>query len=138
MGRFAPLPDAGRALRGAAAAGRAGALRGAAVRRLADDGAAGFRPAAFVVAPFADAPLAAEVLADALLAGAFFAGVLFADEPAEPDGFFGAALPLPDGVVPFAPVEPAPEPAREVDDGRAPEPRAEPEGRAGRREEGMG
>lgn len=61
----------------------------------------------------------------------------FAVEPfaVEPDGFFGAALPLPAGVVPFAPAEPAP--ARGVDNGRAPEPRAEPEGRAGRREEGM-
>jgi hypothetical protein len=107
------------------------------VRRLADDGAAGFRPAPFVVVPFAgvplvDAPLAAEVLAEPLLAGA-----LFAEEPA---GFFGAALPF--GVAPlpfFAPPEdPAPEPARGDDDGRAPEPRAEPEGRAGRREEGMG
>ncbi len=57
----------------------------------------------------------------------------------EPDGFFGAALPVGAGADPlvfFAPE--APEPARGVDDGRAAEPRAAPEGRAGRREEGMG
>ena len=161
-GRFAPLPDVGRAPRGAApperAAGRAGALRGAAARRPDDaDGDAGFRAAdapdddrtaddfaaglpdavpgflaaapvePFAVEPFPATPLAAEPFA----AAPFAVG---------PDGFFGAAFPLA-GVVPlapFAPEEPAPEPARGVDDGRAPEPRAEPEGRAGRREEGMG
>ncbi len=158
-GRFAPLPDVGRAPRGAApperAAGRAGALRGAAVRRPDDaDGEAGFRAAdapdddraaddfaaglpdvvpgflaaePFVVEPFPAAPLAARP----------FAAAPFA---VDPDGFFDAALPFA-GVAPlapFAPEEPAPESARGVDDGRAPEPRAEPEGRAGRREEGMG
>jgi hypothetical protein len=161
-GRFAPLPDVGRALRGAApaerAAGRAGAFRGVAVRRLAD-GDAGLRAAGvpdedrtadalavdlpdvvlgflawapFAPAPFAEEPFAADPLAAGPLVTAPFA--------AEPDCFFDAALPF-DGIdplAPFVPEEPAPEPLRAADDGRAPEPRAEPEGRAGRREEGMG
>ena len=157
VGRFAPLPDVGRAPRGAApperAAGRAGAPRGAAVRRPDDaDGDAGFRapgtpdddrtaddfaaglpdvlPGFLAAAPVE--PFAAEPFPAAPLAAEPFA--------VDPDGFFGAALPLA-GVVPlapFAPEDPAPEPARVVDEGRAPEPRAEPEGRAGRREEGMG
>ncbi|PUB22216.1 hypothetical protein C8K30_11385 [Promicromonospora sp. AC04] len=180
MGRFAPLPDAGRAPRGAApperAVGRAGALRGAAARRPDDaDGDAGFRAAGapdddrtaddfaagrpdvvpgflaaapgepFAAEPFPATPLAAEPLAAAPFPAAPLAAEPLAAAPfaVGPDGFFDAALPFA-GVVPlaplapFAPEEPAPEPERGVDDGRAPEPRAEPEGRAGRREEGMG
>jgi hypothetical protein len=132
VGRFAPPPDVGRALRGAAVPGRAAALRGAAVRRLADDGAAGFRAEPFGAEPFAVVPSVAEPFAVAPVVAEPFVAV--------PDGFFGTALLLPGGVVPlapFAPEELAPEPVRGVDDARAPEPRAEPEGRAGRREEGM-
>ncbi|GAA4686641.1 hypothetical protein APR04_003291 [Promicromonospora umidemergens] len=109
-------------------------LRGAAVRRFADDGAAGLRAAD---PPFDGASF------DVALGEAGFADVPFADVPFvdDLDCFFGAALPLATGAVPlafFAPEALAPDPAPGADDGRAPEPRAEPEGRAGRREEGMG
>jgi hypothetical protein len=129
-------------------------VRGAAALRLADDGAAGFRPAPFAVVPFAAAPFAVVPFAAVARAAVLCAAAPFAADPlvvellvveplvVEPDGFFGAALPLAPlavGAAPlafFAPV--APEPARGVDDERAPGSRAEPEGRAGRREEGMG
>lgn len=164
-GRFAPLPGAGRALRGAAGPLRAGAFRGA-VRR-PDDDAAGFRPtrcaaelpgavppdvARLVVEPLGAVPFAGDAFAAVPrpaapraapfaavpCAAVLFAAVLpFAPAPfaVELEGFFGAALPLPVGGVLFA--AEAPEPVRGVD-GRAPEPRAGPEGRVGRREEGMG
>ncbi len=159
-GRFAPLPDVGRAPRAAAPAGRAagrpGAVRGAGARRPDDaDGAAGLRAVDVPGIERAGAGFAADLAAvvpavPAFLAADPFAVAAFvplpeepfAGEPFAPDPacFFAAALPfagvLP--VAPFAPEEPVPEPVRGVDDGRAPEPRAEPEGRAGRREEGMG
>jgi hypothetical protein len=86
VGRFAPLPDVGRALREAAGPDRAGALRGAAVRRFADDGAAGFRPALFavaalVVAPFAVAALVVAPFAVAALVAPPFAVPPFAVPP---------------------------------------------------------
>lgn len=122
------------------------------MRRPADGGAAGLRAA--------DPPgtdlLGVALLGVALLGVALLAGEAGdeateppAEEPfaVEPDCFFlAAALPVGVGALPvgagFEPVaffapDAAP-PARGVDDGRAPEPRAEPEGRAGRREEGMG
>lgn len=152
VGRLAPLPDGGRAPLDAppderaaagraavwdlAAAGRAAgravvrdvsvvrlvpvvrafAVRAAVAPRPVEVGAAGLRPAPFVVGP-------ACFFGAALLAGFLLAG------------FFGAGLPAGFGVVPFALFEPAP--VRGACGGRAPEPRAEPEGRAGRREEGM-
>jgi len=162
---LAPLPDAGRVLRGAGVPDRAGALRGAAVRRVAD-GAAG-RPTRFAAA--LDAGVRVALLAVLLAVARCAAPVRpvfaapfdaagdapfdpaprpavgppaveplasdpFADDPGD---FFGAALPVPRGA-PLAPDAPAPDPVREVDDGRAPEARAGPEGRVGRREEGMG
>jgi hypothetical protein len=159
--RGAAVP--GRAAALGRAADRAAALRGAAVRRFAD-GDAGFRAADAadpLCADRADDGLADEGFATDLpeVVPRFAAPVeplaaeLFGVEPfpaalfrTDPDGLFDAPLPF-DGVVPlpfedeppfeaapFEAEEPAPDPARGVE----PEPRAGPEGRAGRREEGMG
>jgi hypothetical protein len=139
---------------GRLAAARPEDVRGAAVRRLADvDGAAGLRAVGAAVVERVDVGFAAvrpAVVPAFRPAAASLAGfepfVPFAEEPfaslgagpfaAGPGAFLAPARPFA-GVVPLPPLAPD-APVRGVDEGRAPEPRAEPEGRAGRREEGMG
>ncbi|MFI6427504.1 hypothetical protein [Promicromonospora sp. NPDC050880] len=109
----------------------------------------------FVEAPFVEAPLGAAPFVEAPFGAALFVAAPFGAAPFVEAALFGAAFdvdpdprPAPSrpALVPFDAPRPArfgsslprAEPEAWADDGRASEPRAEPEGRAGRREEAMG
>ncbi|WP_423463134.1 hypothetical protein ACO229_25235 [Promicromonospora sp. MS192] len=118
-------------------------------------GEAPFGEAPFGEAPFGEAPFGEAPFVEAPFVEAALFGAAFVEAPFVEAALFGAAFdvdpdprPAPSrpALVSFAAPRPArfgsslprAEPEAWADDGRASEPRAEPEGRAGRREEAMG